>query len=322
MKSHFVKPKSLYYFSLFTAFFTLLLIAAGSLVMSTGAGLTIPTWPLPSNLFPPFKGVLWFEYGHRILAGTDSILTILLAFLIFKFNFEKPVKWLGLTAVAAIISQALLGGITVLYGLPFDASTAHAALAQIFFCIMVSIAYFTSPFTVKQGVSVNKVLEKRIVWLKRLTLITPLLIYVQILMGAFVRHLDAGLAISTFPLAFGHFFPPGSDLSFRVLMNFLHTRIGGFFVLIFVLETSWLGLSFPNLKTISQVNFILVFLQILLGIGIVLTGKETLFTTFHVAFGALLLALNFLLAIKVRVEFNFAPSAAAKNEAAVSSMKG
>jgi cytochrome c oxidase assembly protein subunit 15 len=291
--------RKVYYFALFAVIFTFLLILAGSLVMSTGAGMTIPTWPLPSHFFPPFKGVLWFEYGHRILAGTDAVLTLILVISLWRFNFSKGVKWLGITALGAVFAQALLGGITVLYGLPFDVSTAHAALAQVFFCLMVCLAYFTSGTSVKLQAP-----GSRIYSLKVLTLTTPLLIYVQILLGAFARHLGTGLAISTFPLAFGQVFPPGLDMSFGVMVNFLHTRIGALLVLFFVSGTSWLGWGFANLRKICQINIILVVLQVFLGIGVVLTGKSILFTTAHVGVGTLLLALNFLLAIKVRMEFN------------------
>ena len=54
-------------------------------------------------------------------------------------------RWLGVAALGTVIAQGLLGGLTVLFFLPAAISTAHAGLAEIFFCLTVAIALFTSP---------------------------------------------------------------------------------------------------------------------------------------------------------------------------------
>ena len=110
---------------------------------------------------------------------------------------------LGLVALGAVILQGLLGGLTVLLLLPAPVSIGHAGLAQLFFCLTISLALFTSP---------------RLAQPRRHPVDDPTaaadrghddgVIYVQILLGATMRHTGAGLAIPDFPLAFGGLLPP------------------------------------------------------------------------------------------------------------------
>ena len=89
-------------------------------------------------------GGIFYEHGHRLIASGVGFLTIILALWIWKVERRRWMRVLGFTALAAVCVQGLLGGITVLYFLPTPVSTAHAGLAQIFFCLTVSIALFTS----------------------------------------------------------------------------------------------------------------------------------------------------------------------------------
>src|SRR5215510_4080238 len=130
---------------------TFLLILAGSLVTSHGAGLSVPDWPTSYGwnmfTFPPSMWVanILYEHGHRLIATGVGMLTIVLAAWLWYDERDSWVRWMGVVALGAIVAQGVLGGITVLLLLPPAVSTAHAALAEIFFCITVSIAVFTSP---------------------------------------------------------------------------------------------------------------------------------------------------------------------------------
>ena len=121
-------------------------------------------------------------------------------------------------ALGAVILQGLLGGLTVLLLLPAPVSIGHAGLAQLFFCLTLSLALFTSPGW--RGV-------RRTRWTIRrcgaLAAATTALVYVQILLGATMRHTGAGLAIPDFPLAFGHVIPP--VWSPPIAIHFAH-RVG------------------------------------------------------------------------------------------------
>src|SRR5438270_13383852 len=88
--------------------------------------------------------VFW-EHGHRMIATAVGLLTIVLAIYLQMRERRRWVKRLGWLALAAVVAQGLLGGLTVKMNLPLAVSAAHATLAQLFFLITVSIAVFTSP---------------------------------------------------------------------------------------------------------------------------------------------------------------------------------
>ena len=140
----------LHRYAKFVSAATVLLIVAGGLVTSTGSGLAVPDWPTSYgwNMFTfPMKhmvGGIFYEHGHRLIASGVGFLTIVLALWIWKAEPRRWMRVLGFTALAAVCVQGLLGGITVLYFLPTPVSTAHAGLAQIFFCLTIAIALFTS----------------------------------------------------------------------------------------------------------------------------------------------------------------------------------
>ena len=141
----------LHRFSKFVASCTVLLVLAGSLVTSTDSGLSVPDWPTTYGwnmfTFPLSKmvGGIFYEHGHRLIASTVGFLTILLAIWLWRSEPRRWMRWMGVAALAAVVAQGILGGITVLFFLPAAVSTAHAGLAEIFFALSVSIALFTSP---------------------------------------------------------------------------------------------------------------------------------------------------------------------------------
>src|SRR6478609_3888692 len=133
----------LHRFSQFLAGCTVLLVLAGSLVTSTDSGLSVPDWPTTYGwsmfTFPPSKwvGGILYEHSHRLIASTVGFLTIVLAVWLWREERRRWMKRLGGAALGAVVAQGLLGGLTVLFYLPAAISIAHAALAEIFFCITV-----------------------------------------------------------------------------------------------------------------------------------------------------------------------------------------
>src|SRR2546423_6762019 len=133
-------------FTKFVAAATLFLIFAGALVTSTESGLSVPDWPLSyGKVMPPMVGGVFYEHGHRMVATTVGILTVVLAIWLARREPRRWVRRLGLLAVAAVVAQGVLGGLTVIFLLPTAVSVAHACLAQTFFCLTVAIAVVTSP---------------------------------------------------------------------------------------------------------------------------------------------------------------------------------
>ena len=135
-------------FAVFTACVTFLLIIAGALVTSNDAGLSVPDWPTSfGSLYkiPHLVGGVRFEHTHRMIAQFVGFLTIILAVWTWRADHRRWMKYLGVTALGLVIAQGVLGGLTVLFYLPPAISSAHAALAQTFFCVAVLIADILRP---------------------------------------------------------------------------------------------------------------------------------------------------------------------------------
>ena len=129
-----------------TAAATLVLIFVGGLVTSTGSGLSVPDWPLSYGmLMPPMVGGVFYEHSHRMVASLVGFLTLVLAVWTARAEARAGVRRLAWAALAAVVAQGVLGGLTVIYLLPTPVSVAHACLAQTFFCITIALAYSRRP---------------------------------------------------------------------------------------------------------------------------------------------------------------------------------
>ena len=291
----------LHRFATFVAGCTVLLILAGSLVTSHGAGLSVPDWPTSYGwnmfTFPPSMWVanIFYEHGHRLVATTVGVLTIILAAWLWIAEPRRWLRSLGIAALAAVIAQGVLGGLTVLFFLPPAVSTAHAGLAEIFFCSVVSIALFTSPAWI-EGYGPLADDESRLRWL---TTTTTALIYAQILLGATMRHTGAGLAIPDFPLMFGRLIPTHWDS--RIAVHFSH-RVGAIVVVIGVLSTcGYVRSRLRNRRELVGPATLLVALvpvQITLGAFTVLSRLNPWINSVHVVCGALVLTTSLVLTLR------------------------
>jgi cytochrome c oxidase assembly protein subunit 15 len=178
-------------FAVFTAGCTFLLLVAGALVTSNDAGLSVPDWPLSyGSLTPPMVGGIFYEHGHRMIAAFVGTLSVILAAWLQRVETRAWVRWLGIAAVGAVIAQGILGGITVLFFLPAPISAAHATLAQIFFCTIVSIALFTSAWWERQRAATIDHGEPRV---HAIAAATVALTLVQLVLGAAFRHKGFGI---------------------------------------------------------------------------------------------------------------------------------
>ena len=181
--------RGLHRFAIFTSCVTLVLIVAGALVTSNDAGLSVPDWPTSFGSFfkmPQMVGGILYEHGHRMVAEFVGLLTIVLAIWTWRAEKRRWMRWLALAALGTVIVQGVLGGMTVLFYLPPAVSSAHAAMAQTFFCIAVAIAVFTGRRWVEETPRVE--LDVRWPSLFTLTLLSIFVLYVQLILGAMFRH--------------------------------------------------------------------------------------------------------------------------------------
>ena len=190
--------RAAYRFGVLTSVFIVLLMMAGALVTSNDAADSVPDWPLSrglssdrfSWLIPPMIGGIRFEYTHRVIAATVSILVFILAVLITRTEKRPLAKKLGWAAFGLVIAQAVLGGIRVLYGYPAITATAHAILAQTFFITVVGLTLYLSAWWQKDlpqlDDNVTPTARGMAAW-------TTAAIFAQLVMGAAYRHRLFGL---------------------------------------------------------------------------------------------------------------------------------
>ena len=187
-----IRDRALHGFAVFTACCTFLLIIAGALVTGNDAGLAVPDWPLSyGSLTPPMIGGIFYEHGHRMVASFVGFLTIILAFWLWKRDDRRFVRQLGWTALGVVITQGILGGITVLFFLPAPVSVMHACLSQAFFCIVSSLALLTSEGWKKSEGQIAG--DTKGVSMRQLPLWTTASVYAQLILGAALRHSKTGL---------------------------------------------------------------------------------------------------------------------------------
>jgi heme a synthase len=184
---------------MFTACAALVVITAGALVTSNDAGLSVPDWPTSFGYLvkvPHFVGGIRYEWSHRMVAGTLVTLTLAIAVWTFFLERRRWMRWLAVGAFCTVIAQAILGGLTVLFFQPPAVSTAHATVAQTFFCIAVAIALFTGRKWVEQPSQEDRLQEEqpRVEFDSRhpslftLTLLSIFVLYLQLILGGMFRH--------------------------------------------------------------------------------------------------------------------------------------
>lgn len=281
--------RGLHRFAVFTACATFLLIIAGALVTSNDAGLSVPDWPTSyGHVFrlPPWIGGIRYEHSHRVIAGFTILLTCGIALWTLLADQRRWMKALAFGALGTIIAQAVLGGMTVRHFLPPAVSTAHATVAQTFFCIAIAIAVFTGRRWVEE--IPQPVSDDRRPSLLTLSLLSILILYVQLILGAMFRH---------------HGMPWWPHVLHAVVVALLLT---------------WTGvraiLQFPRIGAIRRPAVLLLFLlviQLCLGFAAFLTrvvwGADApqpelsmvIATVAHVATGALLLATTAVLTLQI-----------------------
>ena len=272
-----------------TAAATFLLLMAGASVTSTGSGLAVPDWPLSyGKLFPRMTGGVLFEHGHRMIAGVVAVAMLVLCVWAWRAEPRPWARRIAYVAFALVVFQAVLGGLTVLLLLPPAISVAHAGTAMLVFALVVSFAVVTSRAWVAAPPGVSPKASRLAPW----TALAAGLVYAQILIGAVMRHMGAGLACPDFPLCQGRLVPPLT--SFFLAIHFFH-RLGGVVVTLAVwslaVAAARLRGEAPRVAGLTRAAALLVAVQFALGALSVTTQLAPPITVAHHAGGAVLLAL-------------------------------
>ena len=206
----------LHRFAMFTALATLALVGIGGLVTSKGVGMAVPDWPTTYgyNMFlVPFdqwlgKFGIFEEHSHRLVASFVGFLTIGLAIWLWAKEARKWVRLLGIGALVLVVMQGVLGGLRVTE-INQNLGLIHGAVAQLFLILVCAIALVTSAWWQRENVSDRAGFAA----LKGILVAVICLFFVQLLLGATMRHQHAGLAIWDFPLAHGQVWPATDEAS-------------------------------------------------------------------------------------------------------------
>jgi heme a synthase len=168
------------------------LLTAGALVTSNDAGLSIPDWPLAyGSMVPPFVGGIRYEFSHRVFAGIVTTLTVVLATWLWRSEPRRWVRNFGWLALATVVIQAVIGGLTVLLRQPVAVSVAHATVAQVFFCCMIGLALFTSRWWQQDLAPVDDTGSPQV---RTLSILCAAATFFQLILGAAFRHKGFGIA--------------------------------------------------------------------------------------------------------------------------------
>ena len=285
MRNKSSKSSGLHRFAFITACATFLLIVAGGLVTSNEAGLAVPDWPLSyGSWMPPMEGNIRYEHTHRMIAAGVGILTLILAIWLWRREVRRWVRWVGIATLLAVMVQGILGGITVLYLLPLPISMSHASLAQIVFCLVVSLAVFTSE---DWKDPISRTSDAGTPRLRHLCMGTTVAIFLQLVLGAALRHTGKNIM----PHVVGSVIVSALVVWTSLRVFYGHTR-------------QW------NLVRVALLLMGFLFIQLLLGTGSYLIRLATqdapqpmssmvALTTAHVAAGALMLAISLILTLEV-----------------------
>lgn len=300
----------LYYLSSVQVISVLILIMFGALVTSNNAGLAVPDWPTTfgENMFtyPPSKwqGGIFYEHFHRLLASGVGIITLILTLCIwFKKQLPRPTKVWGSVLLFSVVVQGVLGGLTVLYLLPDAISVGHGMLGQTFFLFSILINYQISKLHKRSKIVFLP--HKELVAALKYSLLFFGCLYLQLLLGAMMRHAEAGLAMLNFPTDITKWFT--FDLSYfnelrrmRRLpdVNLYQLITHGAHRLWSVVALTLGIVSVIKLQKLRYSGHALLIAgclmsQMILGIVTVLSIRHPIITSLHVVNGALLLGLSF-----------------------------
>ena len=329
-------------FAWFICVAALFLICSGGMVTSKNVGLAVPDWPTTFGynmfLFPVSKwvGGILFEHTHRLIASAVGFLTIILAIWLWSSESRRWVRNLGLVALAGVILQGILGGLRVTM-LRDEIGIFHACVAQAFLALLIFIAIVTTDFwrslahsadSLEGGAPATPGPDEpaqnpgsrelappfslpHIATIRNIAIAITLAIYVQLALGATMRHQHRDLSILDFPTANGAWIPDTSATAlakinarrdaralsdvdaFQIWLQMTHRFVAlliGIGVIAFCSRVWRTAPQVAALKKLSVWWLVFLFGQLTLGAWTVWSNKAADISTAHVAVGAIMLS--------------------------------
>ena len=293
----------------------ILVILVGGLTRLTDSGLSITTWELFVGFVPPltnekwidyfdlyktipeynlqnfnmslgeFKVIFWWEWVHRQL-GRLIGLTVLLPLIYFTIKHGLWVlKKYGIIFLL-ICLQGFFGWYMVSSGLVNRVDVSHYRLSihLVTAFIILSIVFWEFLKLTKLKVHYTSL---RLYSVKFFLL----LLFVQLIIGAFVSGMDAGTVYNTWPLMGSSYFPDDSefieflDITFfdnPSLVQFMHRNLAYLIVIVYI-YLSFFVFKGKNIKFKKPIIIIGIslFLQVALGVLTILSGVKIVYASLH-----------------------------------------
>src|SRR5213080_1229752 len=293
---------------------TLLLICSGGMVTSKNVGLAVPDWPTTFgyNMFlfsvSKWVGGILFEHTHRLMGSLVGFLSIILAAWLWLREERRWVRNLGMVALLGVILQGILGGLRVTMMMD-EIGVFHACVAQAFLGLLVVIALVTTKFW--RALENQPLDTQDCTPTKTLAIAIMIAIYVQLALGATMRHQHRDLAILDFPTANGAWIPDTSATAlarinarrdaralsdvdaFQIWLQMTHRFVAlliGIGVIAFCSRVWRNARQVAALKKLSVWWLVFLFGQLTLGAWTIWSNKAADVATAHVAMGAIMLS--------------------------------
>jgi len=279
-------------FSKAVAFATFLLLVIGGTVNPTGSSLACPepTFVCNGDLFPPMVGGVFYEHGHRLAAMTVGLLQVVLTVVLFRRRPE--LRKLALFLLGLVITQGALGAITVQYLLPWYVSTAHLLVAMSYFATLIYAAFLTRPAPSVLELEQHERRRNELGLARKWILIAAGAVFIQLLLGALVRHLGAAMVCLGMPTCtIGGDWWPDTGVQHLHMIHRVFGIVVGIVTTIGAVQVYRAARSWPALRLLALLAPVLVLVQVLLGIYTVMSMRAVPLAVAHFAGAASLWAL-------------------------------
>ena len=292
-----------------------IMIIVGGLTRLTDSGLSITNWELLSGFLPPlnqndwimyfnlykeipeyrlqnfnmtmeeFKIIFWWEWFHRFLGRLIGLgFLIPLIYFSFKINISKILNLYVIFFLICI--QGFIGWYMVSSGLVDRIDVSHFRLSlHLLIAFLILSLILWNYFKLKNYNSVDNKINKFIPFF------FLILVYVQIVIGAFVSGMDAGRIYNSWPLMGNNYFPDDNNLinlfkysalSEPSLVQFIHRNLA-YIIGIFYLSIFYYIYKNKMYELYKAINVLglFIFLQIILGIFTILYGAQIYIAAAH-----------------------------------------